>query len=175
MRRDYLHPSSYSTPIDTGILAATLGVGDVFAMRNLGTKTVYVHRLEFHFACTVAFTAAAKLQFRWVRFSAATHTAGTAGAVFKRRTGADASGVTDVRSSATALLGGAGVVTDTGQLSVINLASPAAGQFIGPIVNDLYRDPVRLAPNEGLLLRNQLAWPAAGTGIVGGSVGWFER
>ena len=35
--------------------------------------------------------------------------------------------------------------------------------------------PIKLAPGEGLAIRNLVVWPAAGTGVLTGVIKWEER
>lgn len=167
--------NAYAVRATTGILGAALAAGaTVFAMRNItGTKKVYITRVVVGFHATVAFTAAAQQLFVGERFSAATPTGGTAYTPAKRATTMATSMVTDARASTTAALTTTSVVFEGAQIPLLSCASPAVSTDRSLI--HVFDQPIVLASGEGWAIRNVVVWPAAGTGILHGSVEWYER
>lgn len=168
--------AAFAVRATTGILAAALAAdATVFAMRALTAgKRAYVTKITAGFACTVAFTAGSQQLFVADRFTTATPTGGTAYTPHKKASGMAASVVTDARASTTAALTVTSVVFEGNRIPLLSMGSPAVASD-RHVVHDFSDDPIVLATNEGLCIRNAIVWPAAGTGIFHGSVEWYER
>ena len=185
----------------TGTLAAALAAGAViFAFRWGDTNLAAINWLRVRFQANVLFTAAAanlSLSATIGRTYTASHTGGTAatssGNNLKLRTSFPTSKINtngDIRIATTAALGGGTVTADAhpfayGGPGRANYVNTAAGTEViynnNPIGNIDYsarvadaEHPIVLAQNEGILVRNVVVWPAAGTGEVSVEIGWTE-
>jgi hypothetical protein len=168
--------NSFSVRAATGVLGATLAAGaTVFAMRNGTTKTVYITRIQASFAATVAFTAASQQLWVAERFTAATPSGGTAYTPARHRAAGPASAIADARAATTGALTVTSVVFEGNQIPLLGTASPAVSTTHNGEVIDFSNDPIVLAVNEGLAIRNVVVWPAAGTGPLTALVSWYEK
>lgn len=185
----------------TGTLAATLAANaQVFAFRwGDATRLAVITFLKVRMQGNVAFTAAAanmSLGAYIGRSFSGSSTGGTAvtatGNNLKMRTSFATSLINtngDIRISTTAALGVGTVTVDTqpfayggpGRVNITNVAAgteyllstpPGSIDFIADPARGEY--PIVLAQNEGILVRNEVVWPAAGTGEVSVEIAWAE-
>jgi hypothetical protein len=180
---------AYMARWTTGVLAAALAVdAPVAGIRNgptANTKNVYIQEIGVSFAAVVAFTATQQFGLYLDRYSAANLASGTAYTPMKMKdnypnsaclTGAAEAG--DIRASGTTLLTSAGVTFQGFKVPILGWSTKLIDSQVGPAIIDFagaQSQPLRLAPGEGVALRNLVAWPAAGTGVVSGYIKWLER
>lgn len=188
---------SYIASITSGVLAATLAAdAPIFGIRCGPTQAevlptagiitkprfIYITEIGLKVNSVVAFTAAQQFGLYIERFSAANLAGGAAALISKvNETGAPdptclsggAEGG-DTRVSTTAALTVVGVTFDTKKIPIYGWST------VGPADYGFQRiqfldNPLRLGAGEGLAIRNQIVWPAAGTGTVNGYVKFDER
>lgn len=189
----------YAYASKTGTLAAALAAGAViFAFRwTHASVLAVITRMVVRCQPNVAFTAAGanlSLAAYFGRSYSASHTGGTAatktGNEMKRRTSFATTKVGDIRIATTAALAGGTITADTqpfiyggpGRPNFTNAAAGTEHIFnqnpVGAInyVPDINRGeyPIVLAQNEGIVLKNEVVWPAAGTAEVAVEVSWAE-
>jgi hypothetical protein len=191
---------AYGFSVTTGELAATLAANAVVGSFRWGdaTKIAAITGLRTRFLPKVLFTAAqlteaTSFDAYIARGFTASHTGGTALTLttnsFKRRTSFSSTAFTDLRVATTAALGG-GTITDTAphafsqSIRKANRVNPAAAteEVIPPAADGLSIDfsaadgdhPIILVQNEGILIRNRIVWPAAGTGTLLIEMSWNE-
>ena len=144
----------------------------IWAMRNVGTKTVRLRNIDLMvgFSGTAAATAQS---YQIVRFSGATPTGGTALVVVKRRNSASATTITDARF---------GGVTQTA-LTVAGVAFEAVASHVGcsrqngpgSHFDQIWpntQDGFEIAVNEGLAIQIELI--AVAGDWISGTVTWDE-
>lgn len=163
------YSGSYMVPFEA--IPSTLTDGTTYyAIRNLGTKRVFIHsiRIKAGFSGTAA---ASRSQLRFERFSGATPTGGTAFSAIKKDNTMAASTVSDMRYAP-------GGLTTTGitfeqrfaTLGVTNQLNVDAASIME--YGDHPKDRIVLAVNEGLAIR------AHGAVIAGcwfiGEIHWDE-
>lgn len=163
------YSGSYMVPFEA--IPSTLTDGTTyFAMRNLGSKRIFLHaiRIKAGYSGTAA---ASRSLLRFERFSGATPTGGTALAAVKKDNTFAASSVTDVRYAA-------GGLTTTGvtfeqrfaTLGVTNQLNVDTASIME--YGDHLKDRLVLGVNEGLAIR------AYGAVIAGcwfiGEIHWDE-
>jgi len=159
----------------TGTGAAPL---TVWAMRNGGTKVVYIRRIRGYMIFDGTAGAATKRQYQFARFSTATPTGGTSilANIVKRRSGDASTTITDVRFVDTGLTVG-GVVFEAAfqqlaiPISVTSMIIPFDFQY--KQANDP-RGEFQLAINEGVCIRTLTDAATVGQGIYG-TIEWDEK
>jgi len=191
----------YRYAAKSGTLAATLAANAViFAFRNgSSTANAIITHLRVRFHPNVAFTAAAanlSLAAYIGRGYTLSHAGGTpvtsSGNNLKVRTDFATSQINtngDIRIATTAAFTSGTVAVDTqpfaygGPGRANNVNAAAGTEYIEPypigtidyqprISDGEY--PLLLEQNEGFLIRNEVVWPAAGTGEISVEVGWIE-
>jgi hypothetical protein len=190
---------AYGFSVTTGELAATLAANAVVLSARWGdaTKIAAITALRTRFLPRVLFTAAQLTEATSFdayigRTFTGSHTGGTALTLtapsFKRRNSFAATAFTDLRVATTAALGGGTVTADAHAFSQsirkANRINPAAAteEVIPPSADGLNIDfdasagdhPIILVQNEGILIRNRIVWPAAGTGTLLIEMNWSE-
>jgi hypothetical protein len=164
---------NFGARVTTGVLAAALAAGaPIFGIRA-GATPIYVIQVVVSFSWAVAATAMQQFGLVMERFSGAALAGGQAYTPLKHRSG-DVSSAADIRAATTAALTSTGVTFDGSQSPLLGWTSNAAGFLVGPLTVDLADCPIKLLPGEGLCIRNLIAWPAAGTGVVSGALRWEE-
>jgi hypothetical protein len=181
----------------TGTLAATLAAGAViFAFRNSGANPCIVTSIKTRLQGNVAFTAAAAnlaLGAYVGRSFTGTYTGGTgitpSGNLWKMRTSQPTSGIGDLRIATTVAFTGGTITVDTypfayggpGRMNNVNAAAgteflnaelPGSIDFAPDMSRGEY--PLVCVQNEGFVIRNEVVWPAAGTGTVSVEIAWTE-
>lgn len=189
----------YAYASKTGTIAAALAAGAVlFAFRwTHATVLAVITRMVVRFQPNVVFTAAGanlSLAAYVGRSYSASHTGGTAATLTgnncKRRTSFATTKAGDIRIATTAALGGGTITVDAqpfkyGGPGRPNWDNAAAGtpfifnqNPVGSIdyIPDIDRGeyPLVLAQNEGIVLKNEVVWPAAGTAEVSVEIDWAE-
>jgi len=180
----------------TGTLAAALAAASqLFYIRwTDATRFMVVHNVNVQFQALTLFTPASLTDFGFDLFKATAVSAGGGGtaiagsAVSKMRStmGNSLLGATDIRVSQTALLTALTtldsnpIAQSMGWRQRINPAAATEEQRVNdpkleyaPNVS-AGEHPLVLGQNEGLVVRNRVAWPAAGTGILKIEVAWSE-
>lgn len=190
----------YRYSSQTGTVAAALAANAVIFAFRWGDSTLLavLTSLKVRMQGNAAFTnAAANLGLHAIigRTYSASHTGGTAATMTgnnnKLRTSFQTSKIAtngDIRLATTAALGGGTVTTDSqafcaGGPGRPNVANAAGGtEYLlstqpGTIDWQPARDgehPIVLAQNEGILVRNSIVWPVAGTAEISVEIGWSE-
>lgn len=178
----------------TGTLPATLAAAaTLFALRNGAVKPMVLLRLLAYFQTLTVWTGHQEASFEAFvgRAFTANFTGGAAATLtgnnLKARTTMPVTGAADIRIATTAALGGGTVTPDT-QPFAVGLGSPnvvnaAAGTAYSPNnrpVIDYKPDvangehPIVLAQDEGIVIKNAIVWPAAGTGVLSVEARWAE-
>lgn len=181
----------------TGTLGATLAAGAViFAFRNSGANLCVINSIKTRMQGNVAFTAAAAnmaLSATIGRTFTGTYTGGTQitplATTWKLRNTFATSSIGDIRIATTAAFTGGTITLDTypfayggpGRFNIVNaaagteylLSAPPGSIDYAPRVSD-GEYPVVLTTSEGFVIRNEVVWPAAGTGTVSVEVCWTE-
>jgi hypothetical protein len=190
---------AYGFSVTTGELAAALAASAVVGSFRWGdaTKIAVVTSLRTRFLPRVLFTAATLSEATSFdayigRTFTASHTGGTALTLtapsLKRRNSFSATAFTDLRVATTAALGAGTVTADAHAFSQsirkANRVNPAAAteETIMPSTDGMNIDfsagdgehPIVLVQNEGILIRNRVVWPAAGTGTLLIEMNWNE-
>lgn len=186
----------------SGTIGAALAAGGlVFAFRyGSATSVAVVTSLKVRCQGNVAFTAAAanlSLAAYIGRSYTASHTGGTAatstGNNLKLRSSFATSQINasgDIRIATTAALGGGTITLDTqsfayggpGRPNIVNaaaateylLSTPEFGRIDYQAAVGSGEHPIVLAQNEGIVIRNEVVWPAAGTAEVSVEIQWAE-
>lgn len=179
----------YRVAAQTGTLAAALGagsatVGHLFSFRNPHVSMlVVIHSLSVRFQTLVDFTAATATDlgvdvFRLTNFSVVPTTNRTSPTPTKMRTsfGTTVIGATDINIATTVGMTGQTQTIDASPfdstIADMNQTSSFPPLIYTPVESLAY--PLTLGQNEGFLVRNRGAWPAAGTGILQVEVSWAE-
>lgn len=165
------YSGSYSAFIQ--IIPSTLTAGTTYwAMRNLGTQTVFIRRIELKmgFAGTVA---ASRSVYEIERFNTATPSGGTAITITKMNNNYPTSSVLDIRFAPGGLTT-TGVVFESPfhQVAHTNQLNVDTAQDLDFVGNGEHAEFV-LAVNEGLAIRSTTAI-VSGSYLVG-SIFWDER
>lgn len=186
----------YAGSITSGVLAATLAAdAPIFGLRNGPTQTgttlgpglldlqrfVYIKEIQLRVSSTVAFTAIQQFGLYIERFSGANLAGGAAGVIQKVSGSGIANSVCltggaqggDIRVSTTAALTTAGTTFDGNKIPIYGFTGVGPSDY--PVAVIQFQEPLRLGVGEGLAIRNQIVWPAAGTAIVTGLIQWDER
>lgn len=182
-----------STGLITTVAAGTDSAGHIWACRWAPPTTpgaaavnkrrfALIQRLRATWSTIAGFTAAQEVSlglFKLTTYTAA-HSAGTAVVMSKKRTAHPASLMTAQVATTGALTDGShdAVTEQLGRKSFAELAAAATvpkGYFeIFKSTEDLAQYPILLAPNEGLLVRNEVLMGAAGTARVVVEMDWLE-
>lgn len=182
----------------SGTIAAALAANAVlFSFRwGSATKVAAIREIRLQFQTLTVWTAHQETSFEAYvgRSFTASHTGGTAatltGNMGKARTTMTTSEIPtngDLRIASTAALGGGTITIDTDPFAV-GLGSPlvvnaAAGTaYSAHNRPDLFwsadpadgEHPIILAQNEGIIIRNAIVWPAAGTAVIAVQIKWME-
>ena len=182
----------YHLAVPTGLLtsASVAANAPLFSMRYApGTGTVAViTKIRVGFAQTVGWTAAAAHEFgafvarSWtVNDSGGTQVVVT-GNANKARTTMDPTGMTDVRVAATTTFTAGTRTLDTNAmgLAVVPTSQVAVASAVYPFMQEVIFDnntsdhPIVLQNNEGIVINNITAFPAAGTAKMIFNIEWFE-
>lgn len=186
----------------SGTIGAALAANAVLSAFRWGAASAValVTHLRVRWQANVAFTAAGanlSLGAYIGRSYTASHTGGTAvtatGNNLKLRTSFPTSQIAtngDIRTATTAALGGGTITVDThpfaygGPGRPNNINAAAATEFIhpqNPVGEITYMcrmsdgdHPIVLAQNEGIVVRNEVVWPVAGTAEISVEIGWIE-
>lgn len=178
--------------VPTGFLtsASVAANAPLFSMRYApGTSNVAViTKISVGFAQTVGWTAAAAQEFGV--FVARTWTANDSGGTQvvvtgnsnKARTTMDPTGMTDVRvaSTSTFTAGTRTLDTNAVALTIVPTSQVAVASAVYPFVQEVIFDhntsdhPIVLQNNEGIVINNITAFPAAGTAKMIFNIEWFE-
>lgn len=195
-----MQTGAYMASLTTGVLAATLAAdAPIFAIRNGPTQTdfnpstsigaiaakrfVHITSISLRVSSIVAFTAAQQFGLYLQRFSVANLAGGAAALILKvNESGAPDSACLsggaeagDTRVATTAALTVVGVTFDaTSKIPIYGWTTVGPAEYFETLV-EFETDALRLAPGEGLAIRNSIVWPAAGTGVVTGFVRYQER
>ena len=185
----------YHVAMRTGTLpAALIATAQLFSYRwSHATNLAIITKLQFEFITLAAFTAHQEVSFE--AFVGRTYTtnpsAGTAatitGNAFKKRVSMATTSVADIRIAAAAALT-AGTVTLDAQPFAVAIGTPninnvAAGTAFAPYKTPaaLWKanvadgeHPIVLSQNEGIIIRNAIVFPAAGTGVLAVRMDWTE-
>lgn len=165
------YAGSYITRVE--VIPTTLTAGTTyFTMRNLGTRRVFIRRMEFKLGFSGT-AAASRSLYEIERFSAATPTGGTAITALKKDNTHPASSVTDIRFAPGGLTT-TGVTFEAvlhliGHTNQLTIDHSQDLSFIG----DGEAGKIVLAVNEGLCIRANTAI-VAGSYLVG-NITWDER
>jgi hypothetical protein len=196
---DYGTGGAYRASVRTSIMSAALAINAVVFSARWGdaVKVALIQRLVVRVLPLTPFTAGTLTDHTSMaayigRSFSGSHTGGTAltltGNNQKLRASMASSAFTDMRIATTAALGGGTITLDAqpfaSSLRKGNRVNPAAAteETIQPSDNVLTyapdvlagEHPVLLAQNEGIVVTNVTAWPAAGTAIIAVEIGWSE-
>ncbi len=180
---------AYMARWTTGVLGAALAVNAVLAgIRNgptANSKNIYIVEIGLMFGVNVAYTATQQFGLYLERYSTANLGGGGTHVPLKLDTSHPNSAATaggaeggEVRVSTTAALTTTSVVFSGTPTPIIGWTTKNIDSVVGPVILDLssgQSQPIKLAPGEGICLRNLVVWPAAGTGVVSGWIKWEER
>jgi hypothetical protein len=157
---------AYCTRLEVIPTTITLGLA-YFAMKNTGARTVKLTRVEL--ALNFSGTAAASRSvFSFSRFSGTTPTGGVAQNAVGKDSSHDASSVGDIRSLATGL-----TITGATPEEPFHLVS-LQNQLAATVAQDLeFKDPIILAPGQGIMVRSHTA-VVAGIALIG-AINWTEH
>lgn len=152
------------------VLPSTLVDGTAFwAMRNTGTKRVFLDKLELNLSF-IGTAAASRSVFALWRFSGGNPVGGTQLFPLKRDTTLDANSHVGEIRFASAGLSMAGITFDAAPLHKIGIANQLS---LAGITDVALTWPIVLNPGEGLCIRNYGA-VVAGAGVLGAAF-WTER
>lgn len=198
---DYGTGGHYRYAAVTGTLPAALAANAVVFSFRWGSPTFYAVPLYLRasFQTLTAFTAGTITDFGFDAFVGrtftASHTGGTAATMTnnngKARTSMSTSQLPtngDMRIATTAAFAGAaGITIDShafansiGKANIVNAAAGTEYAISRAIELDYTAEmanghhPILLAQNEGVIIRNRVVWPAAGTGVLRVQFGWAE-
>lgn len=178
----------------TGTLAAALAANAVlFSMRNGGAKPMILLALRAWLQPLTVFTAHQEISLEAfvARGFTASHSGGNAanltGNNLKARTSMPSTGLADLRLASTAALGG-GTLTPDDKPFAVALGSPlivngVAGTAFSPYNKpeleyapdiESGEHPIICAQDEGIVIRNGIVWPAAGTAVLAVAAKWAE-
>jgi hypothetical protein len=182
-----------STGLITGVAAGTASAGHIWAVRwapstAAGALAVekrrfaLITRLRARWFTIAGFTAAQEVLLSLFKLTgyAAPHTGGSAITPSKKRTAAPTSLMTGRIATTGALTAGTQAIdTDpiaTGAFSELAAAATVPKGFFELFLSteDMAQYPIVLAPNEGLLLRNEILMGAGGTARVVVEMDWLE-
>jgi hypothetical protein len=170
--------SSYLLPLNIRQTAATVAGTTIWAMRNTGSRTVYLRHLRLIMGFDGTAVAANTPRYELIRFTSATPTGGNALIPIKKRTAYPGSSVGDARELNTGLTV-TGVTFDAGSFLVIGRPiSVTSG------ISDMDVDfalggqsdysMLELAVGEGLAIRIVSVNTVIGVSLTG-MIEWDER
>jgi hypothetical protein len=182
----------------TGTMAAALAANAVVFSFRWGSSThlAVIEKIRLYFQPLAVYTAHQEITFEAyvARSFTASHTGGTAGTFTgnngKTRTSHPTSQIAtngDVRISSTAALAGGTLTIDADPFDIglgsPNIVNAAAGTaypaYNRPVLEHIKtvasgEHPIILAQNEGIVIRNAVAWGAAGTAVLSVEIVWAE-
>lgn len=186
---------TYLVNLSSGVIGAALANGAAIAAIRCGptqtnpaigntTRSIFITEIGIKVSGVVAFTAPQQFALGLCRFTGANYTAGAFINNFFKVSSSTAPNSTaltggpeggDTRAATTVgLTQPGGVVLDNNIVSIYSWAGVGPGDFSDDVIS-FADNPIRLGPGEGLALLNVIAWPAAGTAIVGCYFKYEER
>jgi hypothetical protein len=177
---------SATSGLMTGIAAGAGTAGHVGAFRNTHASIkLIIQFVRLRFLLTTAFTAAQELRF--ALFVLRNYTSGHSGGSaispsgtggLKKATAYTDSNVTAINLASTAALTAGTHNVDSAEMMSLHLWAGAAGAGdTREAVLDMMgtpEGPIVLGQNEGLLIRNEVLWGAAGVGRLTWDMAWTE-
>lgn len=163
---------------ESGAVSALAANATVFSLRYTGPGLLYVRRMGVGFITQTAFTTAQRIGFAAyvARNFTASDTGGTTITQFGTNSGKHRSTLAnptsgDVRIATTTALTNGTRTIDANPLGLQAAWSGAAGQGIPVGLDNIFDQnsgdyPLILAPNEGIVINNFVAFGAAGTGYI---------